>query len=637
MDQIANYVAMLFVFWSLLPVVLVFVGLLTARKFGVVGSLRGFATVTVPVFAVLDLLGNLIYAPSARFTGSRSKARFVVKVLVPIVILIVGISLNKQGFPVRGTHDRNVAHYIFGFLFLAYLAILIPISFGLPLAATARHLPPDARMALTNFRWSGAMFVGVVSFAYPGEFGWIAALSAIGYAVVLGGITLKAVAVNNFRQAPQVRAQVGHPEGRWYFLHISDVHATFPVNSEPAGGGQSGTARLAAVAASLPKANGGTPRLLIDTGDIIDRGRADEWEAPLKSLRMVKDAGIRVVIAPGNHDLVPTYDFTDAYWAVTSKRFITPELDGTRLFKYFSVASELEPQLRTCHGDLLKDIVNNENKRMADVLGALEFARNAADSELNLIYRGRQSFTRLLYAADKLSTMSQLRMEGPASADRITANFAARAHALYPEWDQDEWRRMVFTSDPQHLEWGISNRIWESRWTDLFPLRLEIAEDEVEILILNSIAKEARLAGSARGMCGERQLERLRKRLGETGAKIVLILNHHAPFRFPIEKNEPMLQRWAMLAHDSGEAITLARLLVEAVDSGKQALLLSGHIHMRSRYGHLVDEKPTAAIERPAAWILESGALGEAITDVLPSGWMTSAGGMEPRLVSRPS
>src|SRR5260370_273505 len=97
------------------------------------------------------------------------------------------------------------------FVFWSLLPVVL-VFVGLLVAGTARHLPLDARILLTTFRWSGAMFVAAVSFEYPGEFGWVAALSGIGYAVLLGGMTLKAVAVSNFRQAPQVRAKVGHPE-----------------------------------------------------------------------------------------------------------------------------------------------------------------------------------------------------------------------------------------------------------------------------------------------------------------------------------------------------------------------------------------------------------------------------------------
>jgi hypothetical protein len=89
------------------------------------------------------------------------------------------------------------------------------------------------------------------------------------------------------------------------------------------------------------------------------------------------------------------------------------------------------------------------------------------------------------------------------------------------------------------------------------------------------------------------------------------------------------------LAHDPSESSVLARLLSEAAAHGKQVVLLSGDVHQRPRCGQL--NEAAAASEGPSqpVWVLESGALGEPITDVVPAGWLTPSGTIELQLVPR--
>lgn len=606
--QISIYVTSLFFFWSLAPLILLLVSLPLARKLGIIANLRGYASLLVPLFAAFE----------------RTLSLFM-KLVWPLAFLVVW-SGGQQGVPPIGTPDRLLANQIFGAVFVVYMGAILPISFGMPLVATAKGLQSGSKSILVLVRWSVGALAGIVVFSYPGEYGWAGALCGVAYVVILGSLTIRAVAWANFHETPAANVQTGREVGRLYFLQLSDMHATFPVGSEPAGGGQTGVYRLASIAERLTAKTGEPlPKLLIDTGDIIDRGLESEWDEPLKSLRKIKEeAGIRVVIAPGNHDLVPSYDFSAAFWAVTGKRFTLPEMDGARLLKYLSVASELEPQLLTSTGSFLKEVVDSESHRLEQLTLMWDSARDRAQQALGTTGLGH------------LWAMKRLQLQHPSISDEVAADFAARAHVLFREWDEAEWRRLLFASSPEQMIWGLPYRIWDARWTDLFPLRLEIAEDNVEVLIMNSIAKEARLAGSARGRCGTEQLERLRGRLDISRAKVVIILQHHPPFRFPIGENEPVVQRWAMLAHDPLESVMLARLLTEAATTERQIMVLSGHIHMRSRCGQLETPEGFESEGRHPIWVLESGALGETITDVVPSGWITESGFIEPRLMPEP-
>lgn len=589
---------------------LLLLGLPLARRLGLVANLRGYAIFAAPVFTAFNNILSLFRL-----------------LIFPLAFVVVWQG-GKQGFPAAGSADRVLAEQIFGVGYLVFVGAVMPIALGMPLIATARQLQGGIRTILEIARWTGGISVGMVVFQHPGAYWWhssAVAASGLAYIGILGWMTATGVAWTNFYQTPPVQEEAGREIGWWYFLHTSDVHATLPVGSEPAGGGHTGTRHLAEVAAHLTAGDGRpAPRFLIDTGDIVDRGLDTEWNEPLQSLRKIRDIGIRVVITPGNHDLVPTYDFNASFWAARGKQFANPDMDGARLFKYLSVASELEPQLLTCTGASLRELVDREKNRLTRLLALWDDARDDALRTLNISN------------PDHRWVLTRMQLQHPGVAEQIASDFAARAHDLYPEWDQAEWRRLLFQSAPQHMQWSTAYRIWSQRWTDLFPLRVEIAGDNVEFLILNSIAQEARLAGSARGQCGDAQLGRLRERLAGSPARVAIILHHHAPFRFPLEQGESGLQRWAMLAHDSVESGTLRRLLVEASTPQKQVMLLAGHIHRHSRCGKLAFGEVAEENTRPPVWILESGALGEPITTALPSGWMTETGVIEPRLMPRP-
>lgn len=605
--QIVVYVLCLFFFWNLAPMTILLAGLPLARRLGVIANARGYSTVAAPVFAAFERILSLF-----------------VMVALPLGALVI-VNGGNAAFPVVGSSERVLAERIFGIGFVVYIAGFVPISLGLPLVTTAHQLPFSSRIPLMLFRWGGGYGIGGLTMAYTGEYCWLIALCGIVYAGLLGVLTLQGVAIYNCLRAPNVVIGHGRSAATWYFLHVSDIHCTFPAGAEPAGGGNSGMENLNSIASKLVAKDGSPkPKMLLDTGDVVDRGRPEEWDEPRRLFTKIKESGIRVVIAPGNHDLVPTYSFVDSVWATAGKRFMRPEMDGTRLWNYLSIASQLEPNLVTCNGTNLKGLIEAEKNRLEQLHKLWDSARDQALDSLAMT------------GGDHQAVLRRVRGRQPTIASNISDAFGSRAHILFPEWSEAEWKRLLFDSSPKITEWAVPYRKWGAQWTELFPLRLEVPEDGVEILILNSIAQEPRLAASARGRCGARQLERTKERLQASKAKVVIVMHHNAPFRFPRVKGEPFVARWAMLAHDPDESQTLAQMLEASSTKHKQVLLLCGHIHMRSRFGQLSSTKPGRAGKVTPVWVMESGALGEPTTDVLPTGWMAASGKMHPQLWKRP-
>src|SRR6476620_9311941 len=155
--QITVYVMCLFFFWSLIPLFLLFVGLPVARKVGIIANLRGYATLTVPIFDAFQ------------------RTLFLFEKLVFPLALIVVWRHGKQGIPPIGSPDRILADRIFSIGFVIYIGAILPISFGLPLVATASRVHPALKSALGYARWSAGILAGIVVFQHPGKYCWASA------------------------------------------------------------------------------------------------------------------------------------------------------------------------------------------------------------------------------------------------------------------------------------------------------------------------------------------------------------------------------------------------------------------------------------------------------------------------------
>src|SRR5205807_2896841 len=103
-------------------------------------------------------------------------------------------------------------------------------------------------------------------------------------------------------------------EEEMLFLQVSDVHITDRDNRIPTGGGKSGYAQLEAIAKRLGEMNRSVP-LIIVSGDIVDNGTEKEWARAMPLLRQLRNES-RVVLAPGNHDILPSYSPAGLFGAV---------------------------------------------------------------------------------------------------------------------------------------------------------------------------------------------------------------------------------------------------------------------------------------------------------------------------------
>jgi Calcineurin-like phosphoesterase len=578
------------------------------RAFGRGPNLRGLAVVLVPALAVVDRINS-----------------YFVRIFVPLLLffLFYGVPKDLDQRLARGTPDSLIISILFALMVVGVAFAVVPHAIGLSLHETSRRvLRPQNRM-LAAMLCLMVIMIGSSAIYFPGVFESQIAIGGAVFGCFFGRTMIAAIAGANRIRTPMAIAETEETSGgSCLFLHVSDVHATVPTDSIPVGGGKAGNNELARIADEITAGKRALRYLLI-TGDLVDRGRDEEWQAILPVLRRVRDAGTAVLLSPGNHDLVPSYDVLQAILMTMGPNFLRPIVDGARLLKYLQVAGELEPRLLSCSDNRIQEMVAHELRRPASLLSIWNHAHDHAALALGQKMHKRSK-----------STLRTLRSRDPATATEIAREFGARAAAVFPEIGQSEWERTLFEMTPDEAE-VVLRAVWTERWTEDFPLRLPIMEDNIEFLITNSTAKEPRLAGSARGQMGAKQLERLAGRLSKTNAKTIVVLHHHAPFRFPVEVGEPILQRWAMLAHDPTESITLARLLRDkAATTGKQVFLLSGHIHLRSRCGRLADERASTETSTPVR-VFESGALGEEGASMLPSGWLTALGRIEPRMVPR--
>lgn len=136
------------------------------------------------------------------------------------------------------------------------------------------------------------------------------------------------------------------------------------------------------------------------------------------------------------------------------------------------------------------------------------------------------------------------------------------------------------------LEWCDPRRVafYEDGWERLFPLFFDNDDDEIRVVVLNSVPKATSLGEGALGTFGETQLRQLQELMDSTPSrKIVWILTHHAPFRRPNERLKTLKQCWdcGLLSHRVGESRRLVEIITRfaALRPETQVFILCGHRH----------------------------------------------------------
>jgi hypothetical protein len=451
------------------------------------------------------------------------------------------------------------------------------------------------------------------SILWPGPLAVFGVFAALASAVILHFNGIRLVAFIRRSRSPRASALALLPcVKRPYAIHVSDVHYTME-GSDLIQGGTGGNKQLRLVVNRWKGDRSVAPTFVLLTGDVIDRGRAEEWREVSPLLIQLKQSGIRVILAPGNHDLATAYDHAVAYplMAKSSRRLRV--VDTHRIRDYLAIAAELEPGLVSYDGRPVAQLIREEEQQFTTFIETWRSAAAAAATYLN---KGRTP------SDAHPASLAALRRSDPAQAAQILESVLDRAAAVLGSQDLSWAResladylcsRRQFTLDPV-TEQGLR---WRRFWYGCFPLRVVDETSQVEFVIVNSNEPEPGLFGSGFGRLGTSQLERLKDIVAACTAQTLIILMHHPICGWVQETDDqhgPLwrvnLDRWAFLAHETRECHQVIELLGQHLPEACTRIYLScGHRHGRSRIGHAVaDHDDTTAVHQ-RLFLMESAAL----------------------------
>jgi hypothetical protein len=327
---------------------------------------------------------------------------------------------------------------------------------------------------------------------------------------------------------------------------------------------------------------------------------------------------MRVLICPGNHDLATAYDDT-GYFFVRAGAFNRPPLvNASKLVSYLEMAVNFEPELR-CEDAPLADILKREVQPARKIA---EEWQTAADFAFERLAAGSSTKPPKVQRQGQPCDLLALQQVDPSKASALLNPLIDQAMEFFspPEFlsgpaAREQWMK-DFTHRPQCSFNPIHTGLrWSRLWTQVFPLHLYVEQDEIEFFLVNSVAPDSGALGSAFGRLTTEQVNRLRRCLLATRAKLVVILMHHPICGWEEEQKDKHsrfgvdVQRWGLLAHDASESQQLVEILNSNTNGiRKQALLCVGHRHGWSRIGRPRQYAGDPVVES-AAWILESAAL----------------------------
>lgn len=509
---------------------------------------------------------------------------------------------------------------------IATLGVFYWVSQGVTATSGAGVLytglkPSDEAYKLARYAQACVLAIlglGPLMFALfrPGPFASVGISIAVlcGLGLQYNGLRLLAVIRRN--RAPRASAiETIDSRIRPYAAQLSDIHLVLP-GSQLVQGGEGGNQQLAFLVKRWTSTPEAAPRIVLITGDIIDRGQSDEWDVAMPMLRALRAQGMRVLLAPGNHDLATAYQHSIAgrFMAHSSARFRF--VDTHRIFNYLRWTAELEPDIESYDGRRLGALLESEQRIFADFVEAWRFAAEAAASELEA--RGIVPSRSLSGRADPRDLRS-LAARFPQAASPLLDPLIAQAVRILALGDAD-LREEVFTREllkrsdftiPSELELGVR---WRKLWYGAFPLRLVDEKYRVEYLIVNSNAPEPGLAGSGFGCLEAPQIERLRQLVKTSRARTLVILMHHAVCGWIQEPGDrhgtaASIDRWAFLAHETNESHEVLELLGnDAPESCERVFLCCGHRHGVSRVGPVVNATDGMPMY-PRLVVMESAAL----------------------------
>lgn len=472
-----------------------------------------------------------------------------------VLIAVAGPELMKGTipYPQQGSLEEAWGQRIFGLFFM--------IFFGAALRAGG--IPPALALADRMRAIVGLQLIAVISgvalIAWPASY-WIGLLltTALYAALALHFTWRIGSAAHEAALIAQTELLIERPElsdgNRIVFLLVTDPHLT------ASGGPRNevrppGNERLRAFETEL---GGARPHWLLVGGDLVDHGREAEWEEASVLLTSLRERNVahHIVVAPGNHDLGTAYTTSDALFAhfmMLGARLPMPPANGKYLRRYLKYAAAIEPGLMTTSGALVSQLI---------------IADESAEQELVSRWNGIRAGKFIDVTAHEA--------------------LAARAYELHADVPIDAWREMVTRRTFSHYDEVIAPALWTKRWTTHFPLQVRDDETGEAALILNSIAPDPTLLGSAWGEIGAEQLERFTSMLADLSGFRVFVLCHHPPVRWRDRGESDRSRRlglgeaiqWAthaLLSTDiDGLKLTLGAF---ATESAHETIFLCGHRH----------------------------------------------------------
>src|SRR2546430_2611390 len=138
--------------------------------------------------------------------------------------------------------------------------------------------------------------------------------------------------------------------------HISDLHITNETLTKD--GKQPGNRRLPTL---LQKINALKPRYLVLSGDLTDEGKPDQWATLGGILEWNLSPGVRIVIAPGNHDLNRFFGADPSIENIDDKQAeITTDFSKIpRLARMVTFQSKYLPEMTNRDGIRLDALIRN--------------------------------------------------------------------------------------------------------------------------------------------------------------------------------------------------------------------------------------------------------------------------------------
>lgn len=363
------------------------------------------------------------------------------------------------------------------------------------------------------------------------------------------------------------------------FFQLTDIHLTSK-NLPCAEGGAGGNDALARLVPHLVDLN---PPFGFLTGDITDHGDADEWNAAAELLAPLRAKGCRLLLVPGNHDLLPAYTANDAATVAISGGLHDQNVNwmrSARLHRFLLKAAAFDKRLQTPDGLPLRALLAREARGFRRLNTIARNAQRAIAAKPNDAAEIYSTSWELAFRVMQELTTTRLAIDEPLTQES-SQHLSQYWRGYGPTW----WKNLL--TDPMSFR-RFERKPWitwwyENSWWDYFPLQTYDFDSGSHIFVLNSVSPNVDFLGSALGNLGWAQIARLEKLIEESSAHNILILMHHAPYKWDDEKppswNYDDLQRWACLAAVGSTMLEFLTVLKKARTAGHEVLLFCGHRH----------------------------------------------------------